>query len=107
MRSFSGDRVRILNFPFSRPQLLLNLGAAAAYERASSSVTFLSKEKICLLVLLMMLSNPLTLLLEQGGSLIPPHKTDAAFRSAPMKKHSWKLPNTRIFKPKQNILHDT
>jgi hypothetical protein len=24
-----------------------------------------------------------------------------------MKKHSWKLPNTRIFKPKQNILHDT
>jgi hypothetical protein len=44
MRSFSGDRVRILNFPFSRPQLLLNLGAAAAYERASSSVTFLSKD---------------------------------------------------------------
>ena len=36
--------MRILNFPFSRPQLLLNLGAAVEYERASSSVTFLSKD---------------------------------------------------------------
>jgi len=44
MRSFSSDRVRILNFPFSRPQLLLNLGAVVAYEQASSSVTFLSKD---------------------------------------------------------------
>jgi hypothetical protein len=44
MRFFSGDRVRILNFPFSLPQLLLNLGAAVANERGSSSVIFFSKD---------------------------------------------------------------
>jgi hypothetical protein len=54
----------------------------------------------------MMLSSQLTVLLVQGvlySHLIK----DAAFKSAPIKKDSWKLPITRIFKPKQNILHDT
>jgi hypothetical protein len=81
MHSFSSDRVRILNFPFSRPQL----SAAVAYERASSSVTFLSKDlPTCAIDNVI---KPTDSAVKTESSLLPPHKTDAAFKSAPIKKH--------------------
>jgi hypothetical protein len=75
--------VRILNFPFSRPQLLLNLGADVQYERASSSVTFLSKNlPTCGIDDVFKLTDSAV---RTGGSLIPSHKTDICFKSAPIK----------------------
>jgi hypothetical protein len=75
--------VRILNFSFSRPQLLLNLGAAVEYERASSSVTFLSKDlPTCAIDDVV---KPTNCAVSTGGSLLPSHKTDISFKSAPIK----------------------
>jgi hypothetical protein len=97
--------VRILNFPLSRLQLLINLGAAVAYKQASSSVTFLSK--YLPIYATDDVVKPTDPAVRTGDSSFPPHKTDAAFKSAPIKIHAWKLPNTRNLKPKQNIFHDT
>jgi len=96
---------RILNFSLSRPHLLLNLCVAVAYERASSSITFLSKDlPTCAIDDVV---KPTDCAVRTGSLLLSPHKTGAAFRSVPIRKLSWKLPKNRIFKPKQNILHDT
>jgi hypothetical protein len=74
----------MLNFTFSRPHLLLNLGAAVAYEPASSAGTVLSKDlPICATDDVV---SPTDRAVRTGGSLAPPHKTDAAFKSAPIKK---------------------
>jgi hypothetical protein len=76
--------VRILNFPFSRPQLLLNLGAAVEYERALFSVTFLPKDlPTCAIDDVV---KPTDSAVRTGRSLLPSHKTDISFKSAPIKK---------------------
>ena len=75
--------MRILNFPFSRPQLLLNLGAAVEYERASSSVTFLSKDlPTCAIDNVV---KPTDRAVRTQDSLLPPHSADFALKSSSLK----------------------
>ena len=64
----------------------------------------LSFPQSCPLVPLMVLSSPLTMLLQQC-SLLPTHTMDATLKSS-LKSISCKWPNNRIPKPSQNILHD-
>jgi hypothetical protein len=60
---FLGCQIRILDFPFTHPPHLLMLGAAVDMDKPH--LKSLSFPWSCLLVAMMMMSRPLTVLLEQ------------------------------------------